>query len=98
MATVSLNVKELVQGIDTMLLKYRSTFSDAEVALLHDLRADLQKRMASGIALDPISFVKVLEVLSRVFGTLDFFRIWASNARLPVLGHRALAVLDNMSQ
>jgi len=74
MAEMSSKLKDLVQGIDTMLLKYRSTFSDAEVALLHDLRTDLQKRMSSGIALDPIAFVKVLELLTRVFGTLDFFQ------------------------
>jgi len=74
MAEMSSKLKELVQGIDTMLLKHRSAFSDAEVALLHDLRADLQKRISSGIALDPISFVKVLEVLTRVFGTLDIFQ------------------------
>ena len=74
MVEKSLSLKELVQGIDTMLLKYRSTFSDAEIALLHDLRADLQKRMSSGVALDPIAFVKLLEVLARVFGTLDFFQ------------------------
>ena len=70
---MSSSLKEMVQGIDTMLLKYRSTFSDAEVALLHDLRADLQKRVSSGISLDPIAFVKVLELLARVFGTLDLF-------------------------
>ena len=74
MAEMSSKLKELVQGIDTMLSKYRSTFSDAEIALLHELRSDLQKRIASGISLDPIAFVKVLEVLARVFGALDFFQ------------------------
>lgn len=67
-------LKDLVQGIDTMVLKYHSIFSDAEVALLHELRADLLKRMASGIALDPITLVKILETVARVFGTLDFFQ------------------------
>lgn len=70
----SSKLKDLVQGIDTMILKYSSTFSEAEVALLHDLRADLQKRMASGNELDPIAFVKVLEILTRVFGAMDFFQ------------------------
>ncbi len=92
------SLKDLVQGIDSMLLRHRSTFSDAEVTLLHNLRADLQKRMSSGIALDPISFVKVLELLARVFAMLDFFQDMGKWCPISSIEHGALAALDKMSQ
>lgn len=74
MADKPATLQELVQGIDSMLLRNRSSFTDDEVALLHDLRVELQKRIANENSIDAITAMRILEVLARVFGMLDFFK------------------------
>ena len=73
MARKTPTLQELVQGIDSMLLKYSSTFTNDEVTLLNGLRSELQDRIADGNVVDAMTAIKVLNVLARVFGMQDWF-------------------------
>lgn len=63
----------LIQGIDAIILKNRCSFSDEELQLLHDCKIALSefRTVEKGVKPDLNLLVRVFEVLSRVFLTVN---------------------------
>lgn len=65
----------LIQGIDTIILKNRCSFSDEELDLLQEAKMFLLEfnKVNNGVKPDINTLVRVLEIISRVFLTLKDF-------------------------
>ncbi len=69
------NVDSLVQGIDAIVSKNRCSFSDDELQLLQECKIALLKfkKAEKGLKPDLNILVKVVNLLSRIFFTLNNF-------------------------
>lgn len=69
------NVDSLVQGIDAIVSKNRCSFSDDELQLLQKCKIALLnfKKAEKGVKPDLNILVKVVNILSRIFFTLNNF-------------------------
>jgi hypothetical protein len=67
------NVDSMIQGIDAIVSKNRCSFSDEELQLLQECKSALLKfkKAKKSVIPDLNLLVKVFEILSRIFLTLN---------------------------
>ena len=66
------DIKNLIQGIEVLLSMNRSSFSDEEKRLLSDIVTTLKEFQKPKKIIDPITIVRIAEIMIRIFGTNDW--------------------------